>query len=190
MISLSRRVEHNSSTDRQQSDGHHAGRESPISSKLQCGSRRSCVNWMELHLPPSHPTSSTVTFTERWRNSALAPAVRGGKSMSKTPNLDPVLRDLLSGQYAYPVRIVVFNAIEGWSRDVTSEGAEELVRRAAEQRLELSPALDAFVAMNARRLVIGDAAAVAARGRRPKLTSARFSNRRPPDDRQTSAHPE
>jgi len=35
-------------------------------------------------------------------------------------DLETVLRHLLSGQYTYPVRIVAFNAIEGWSRDATS----------------------------------------------------------------------
>ena len=30
---------------------------------------------------------------------------------------ETVLRDILSGHYVYPLRIVAFNAIEGWSRD-------------------------------------------------------------------------
>ncbi|MGY3564097.1 hypothetical protein ACVWXP_007422 [Bradyrhizobium sp. USDA 4463] len=44
---------------------------------------------------------------------------RAGCSWRETDEQDAdrqtVLRDLISGQYAYPVRIVVFNAIEGWS---------------------------------------------------------------------------
>ena len=39
-----------------------------------------------------------------------------------------MIRSLLEGQYANPVRIVAFNTAEGWSRDVTSDIADELRR--------------------------------------------------------------
>ncbi|WP_370058562.1 hypothetical protein [Bradyrhizobium yuanmingense] len=64
---------------------------------------------------------------------------------------EAVLRDLLSGQYAYPLRIVAFNAIEGWSRDVTEDIADALAGRAARERLDLSPALEDFVQANSSR---------------------------------------
>ncbi|MGY4237276.1 hypothetical protein ACVIIW_006223 [Bradyrhizobium sp. USDA 4449] len=48
--------------------------------------------------------------------------------------------NLISGQYAYPVRIVAFNAIEGWSRDATEDIAEALAERAAHERLDLARA--------------------------------------------------
>jgi hypothetical protein len=38
----------------------------------------------------------------------------------------------MGGQYSHPVRIVAFNAAEGWSRDVTVDIADELRRRFAE----------------------------------------------------------
>ena len=63
---------------------------------------------------------------------------------------ETIIRDLLSGQYAYPVRIVVFNAIEGRARDATSEIAEELADAVA-GNADIGPALTAFVAANARR---------------------------------------
>ncbi|PSO16077.1 hypothetical protein [Bradyrhizobium sp. MOS003] len=63
---------------------------------------------------------------------------------------DTIIRDLLSGQYAYPVRIVVFNAIEGHARDATSEIADELADAAADST-EITPALQAFVEANATR---------------------------------------
>jgi hypothetical protein len=44
-------------------------------------------------------------------------------------NLKTVIRDLLDGQYADPVRIVAFNTAEGWSRDVSEEIARELRAR-------------------------------------------------------------
>jgi hypothetical protein len=37
-----------------------------------------------------------------------------------------VIRGLLEGQYANPVRVIAFNAVEGWSRDVTDDIAAEL----------------------------------------------------------------
>ncbi|SFI40129.1 hypothetical protein [Bradyrhizobium sp. Gha] len=80
---------------------------------------------------------------------------RAGCSWRETDEQDTdretVLRDLISGQYAYPVRIVVFNAIEGWSRDATEDIADALAERAAHERLDLSPALEAFVQANATR---------------------------------------
>lgn len=41
-------------------------------------------------------------------------------------DLETVLRDMLSGQYVYPLRIVCFNAIEGCSRDANSDIADAL----------------------------------------------------------------
>jgi len=43
-----------------------------------------------------------------------------------------LIRDLVEGQYIHPIRIVAFNTNEGWSRDVTTEIANELARRYVE----------------------------------------------------------
>jgi hypothetical protein len=40
-----------------------------------------------------------------------------------------MVRNLLEGQYENPVRIVAFNTAEGWSRDVTTDIADEIRRR-------------------------------------------------------------
>ena len=78
---------------------------------------------------------------------------RAGCSWRETDEQDTdvetIIRDLLSGQYAYPVRIVAFNAIEGWSRDATSEIADELAERVRSS--EITPALQAFIQANASR---------------------------------------
>jgi hypothetical protein len=42
---------------------------------------------------------------------------------------ETLIRDLVDGQFSNPVRIVVFNTSEGWSRDVTMDIADELRRR-------------------------------------------------------------
>ncbi|MDA9415535.1 MULTISPECIES: hypothetical protein [Bradyrhizobium] len=64
-------------------------------------------------------------------------------------DLKTVLRDILSGQYAYPLRIVCFNAVEGWSRDATPDIADALAERAANTDAEISPALQDFIHANA-----------------------------------------
>ena len=46
---------------------------------------------------------------------------------------ETVIRDMLAGEYNSPVRVVAFNAAEGWSRDVTLEIADEVARRFTEQ---------------------------------------------------------
>ena len=66
-------------------------------------------------------------------------------------DLETVLQNLLSGQYAYPVRIVSFNPVEGWSRDATSDVADALAQRAADTDAEIASALQAFIAANATR---------------------------------------
>jgi hypothetical protein len=61
---------------------------------------------------------------------------------------ETVIRDLISGKYAFPVTIVLFDAVEGWSRDATEDIADALAERAARERLDLSPALEAFIQAN------------------------------------------
>ena len=56
-----------------------------------------------------------------------------------------VIRHLLEGQYSSPVRIVVFNTAEGWSRDVTQDIAAELAQVCAD-RDEISSSIADFIA--------------------------------------------
>jgi hypothetical protein len=45
---------------------------------------------------------------------------------------ETVIRELLGGQYANPVRVVSFNTAEKWSRDVSADVAHELRQRCDE----------------------------------------------------------
>lgn len=63
-----------------------------------------------------------------------------------------LIRDLLSGQYDTPLRVVAFNPAEGWSRDATEEIAEELERRIAAGR-EVSETLQDFIESNIGRKI-------------------------------------
>src|SRR5437660_6170390 len=61
---------------------------------------------------------------------------RLGRAWRETAEKDTdratLIADLLNGQYSNPARIVAFNIVEGWSRDVTDEIAEELRQRCTE----------------------------------------------------------
>jgi hypothetical protein len=58
---------------------------------------------------------------------------------------ETVIRDMLSGQYKNPTRVVSFNTVEGWSRDVSAEMAEELRQRCEMERRELPPSIRPFI---------------------------------------------
>ena len=60
-----------------------------------------------------------------------------------------LIRDLLDGQYSHPVRIVAFNTVQGWCRDVTVEIADELRRRYVEDYEVPGPIVD-FMDANRR----------------------------------------
>lgn len=78
---------------------------------------------------------------------------RLGRSWRETDenaaNRDALIRDLVEGEFNNPVRIVAFNTVEGWSRDVTVDIADELRRRFAEYG-EISESASRFVEANRR----------------------------------------
>jgi hypothetical protein len=82
------------------------------------------------------------------KTSARAPVAWRETDEADT-DLEIILQNLRSGQYAYPVRIVSFNPVEGWSRDATSDVADALAQRAADSDTEISSALQDFIAANA-----------------------------------------
>jgi hypothetical protein len=49
-------------------------------------------------------------------------------------DFETVITDLVDGQYNNPVCVVGFNAVEGWSRDVSEDVAHELRECCADQR--------------------------------------------------------
>jgi hypothetical protein len=55
-----------------------------------------------------------------------------------------LIRDLMDGQYGNPARIVAFNTVEGWSRDVSIDIADELRRRFVEHD-EVPAAVQEFI---------------------------------------------
>jgi hypothetical protein len=43
---------------------------------------------------------------------------------------DTIVRNMISGEYNHPLRVVAFNTVEGWSRDVSGEIAYDVLGRA------------------------------------------------------------
>jgi hypothetical protein len=60
-------------------------------------------------------------------------------------DLETIIRDLLSGQYGNPFRVVAFNTAERWSEDVSRDVARELRRRCDLQMCELPASISDFV---------------------------------------------
>jgi hypothetical protein len=57
---------------------------------------------------------------------------RYGRAWRETSDRETVIQCLLAGEFSDPIRIIVFNTVEGWSRDVTVDIADEVRRRYAE----------------------------------------------------------
>lgn len=58
---------------------------------------------------------------------------------------ETVLEDLLDGQYSGPLRVIGFNTVEGWSRDVSEDVARDLVQMCTDQDRDLPGSLEEFV---------------------------------------------
>jgi hypothetical protein len=93
---------------------------------------------------------------------------------------ETVIRDLLSGQYSDPVRIVSFNTGEGWSRDVSAEIVEDLQQRCQLENKELPDSLIAFVEITAPRRPPRDSQILPEMKRPEKITLGEM-RARPPD---------
>jgi hypothetical protein len=88
--------------------------------------------------PPSDGTVHLVLddfgrFGRAWRETDEGEAGR-----------QTVITNLLAGQYERPLRIVAFDAAEGWARDVTAEIAGEISERIYDDA-DLTPALRDFL---------------------------------------------
>jgi hypothetical protein len=67
-------------------------------------------------------------------------------STATAVSFDRVCDDLLAGQYNSPVRVIAFNAAEGWARDVSEDIAREVAKRAAEEGRSLDRGTRRFLA--------------------------------------------
>ncbi|WP_321576274.1 hypothetical protein [Bradyrhizobium barranii] len=56
-----------------------------------------------------------------------------------------LISDLLAGQYDQVLRVVAFNPVEGWSRDVSEDVARELERRIGAEALDVPEVIQGFI---------------------------------------------
>ena len=55
------------------------------------------------------------------------------------------MRTVLSGEYSHPVRVIAFNTVEGWARDVTEEIARAVLDRARSEQRSIGKAAQGFL---------------------------------------------
>ena len=56
-----------------------------------------------------------------------------------------IIENILSGQHSHPIRVIAFNAAEGWSRDVTEDIANAVLSTAQRERRSISIAAQEFL---------------------------------------------
>jgi hypothetical protein len=60
-------------------------------------------------------------------------------------DLNTIVRNMISGEYRDPLRVVAFNTVEGWSRDVSEEIAYDVLDRAYDADATLSVGAKRFI---------------------------------------------
>jgi len=90
--------------------------------------------YREVDFPPAFETVFNKTL-----------AMRDQLSLSTAVSFDRVCDDLLNGQYNSPVRVIAFNAAEGWAGDVSEDVAREVAKRHAERGTGLDRGLRRFL---------------------------------------------
>lgn len=56
-----------------------------------------------------------------------------------------VIQNILTDRYSHPIRVIAFNLVQGWARDVTREIADAVLNCARSERRKLSPSAELFV---------------------------------------------
>jgi hypothetical protein len=60
-------------------------------------------------------------------------------------DLGTIVHNMISGEYRNPLRVVAFNTVEGWSRDVSEEIAYDVLDRAYDPDTTLSAGAKRFI---------------------------------------------
>jgi hypothetical protein len=69
----------------------------------------------------------------------------GNARQTERTDLDTVITDLLSGQFADPIEVVAFNTLEHWSDDLSKAIATEIRCRCDIEGYDIPVYLDEFV---------------------------------------------
>ena len=72
-----------------------------------------------------------------------------GRAYVETDEVDAdeetIIENILTGQYSHPLRVVAFNAAEGWARDVTEDIARAVLSRASADQRSIGKASQDFL---------------------------------------------
>ena len=72
-----------------------------------------------------------------------------GRAYVETDEVDAdaetIIEGILSGQYSHPLRVVAFNAAEGWARDVTEDIARAVLGRVRSDNRSIGAASQEFL---------------------------------------------
>ena len=102
--------------------------------------------WLPSIIPNVHAETVYLVLEDFGRN---------GRAWRETDversDLETVITDLMSGQYANPVTVVAFNLAERWANDVSEDIAREIQMRADLAHTDLSSTLEEFVERHAGR---------------------------------------
>jgi hypothetical protein len=75
-----------------------------------------------------------------------------GRSFRETDlaeaDFDTMVRNIISGEYRNPLRVVAFNTVEGWSRDVSEDIANEVLDRTYDADATLGVGTKRFIDMH------------------------------------------
>ena len=97
-------------------------------------------NWTPSIVPTDHDETVYLVADDFGR---LGRAWR--EADHEATDLETVIRDLLTGQYSKPFRVVAFNTAERWSEDVSEDVARELRRRCDLQMRDIPSTISDFV---------------------------------------------
>jgi hypothetical protein len=78
-------------------------------------------------MPPRHPENDVTAYIVLENFGDLGRAFR--ETGIAEADHDTIVRHMISGEYEDPLRVVAFNTVEGWSRDVSEEIAYGLTKR-------------------------------------------------------------
>jgi hypothetical protein len=94
-------------------------------------------------MPPSDPENDVRAYI------VIEDFGQYGRAFRETDlaeaDLGTIIRNMISGEYRNPMRVVAFNTVEGWSRDVSEEIAYDVLDRAYDADTTLSAAAKRFI---------------------------------------------
>ena len=94
-------------------------------------------------MPPLNPENDVTVYLVAEDFGDLGRAFR--ETDLAEADHDTIVRNMISGEYRNPLRIVAFNTVEGWSRDVSEEIAYDVLDRAYDADTTLSAGAKRFI---------------------------------------------